>query len=243
VARALLTGWVSRFGCPQTITTDQERQSESKIFQSLARTCGIQLARTTAHHSAANGLVERFHRTLKAAIMYLADQQWTEALPFLLLGIRAAFKEGLQASVAELVYCEPLRIPGELLTPTAEPVDSVYLITEFRQHMGRLRPVRQHATPPRLHSCTATSRGSPASSTVSTQRAGLWNTPTAAPTRSYHGERRLCNFLCAVGLSPCQRTGSSRPTSSTGPTAGANSTRQQQQPRRQHHQSRRRSPP
>jgi cleavage and polyadenylation specificity factor subunit 1 len=36
---------------------------------------GIHLARTTAHHPAANRLVERFHRTLKAAIMYHADQQ------------------------------------------------------------------------------------------------------------------------------------------------------------------------
>jgi cleavage and polyadenylation specificity factor subunit 1 len=44
--------------------------------------CGIQLSRTTAHHTAANGLVERFHRTLKAAIMCHAEQQWTEALPW-----------------------------------------------------------------------------------------------------------------------------------------------------------------
>jgi cleavage and polyadenylation specificity factor subunit 1 len=75
VARALLTGWISRFGCPQTITTDQGRQFKSQLFQSLARLCGIQLSRTTAHHPAANGLVERFRRTLKAAIMCHADQQ------------------------------------------------------------------------------------------------------------------------------------------------------------------------
>jgi hypothetical protein len=68
-------------------------------------------------NATANGVVERFHRALKAAIMCHADQQWTEALPLVLLGIRTAFKEDLQASVAELVYGEPLRLPGELLTP------------------------------------------------------------------------------------------------------------------------------
>jgi hypothetical protein len=111
--------------------------------------CGIQLARTTARHSAANGLVERFHRTLKAAIMCHADQQWTEALPLFLLGIRTAYKKDLQASVAELVYGEPLKIPGELLTPTAEQVNPAHLITEIRQHMALLRPVSaaRHASP------------------------------------------------------------------------------------------------
>jgi hypothetical protein len=72
--------------------------------------CGIHLSRTTAYHPAVNELVERFHRTLKAAIMCHANHQWTEALPLVLLGIRSAFKEDLQASVAELVYGEPLRI-------------------------------------------------------------------------------------------------------------------------------------
>jgi cleavage and polyadenylation specificity factor subunit 1 len=149
VARALISGWISRFGCPQTITTDQGRQFESHLFHSLARMCGIQLSRTTAHHPAANGLVERFHRTLKAAIMCHADQQWTEALPLVLLGIRTAYKADLQASVAELVYGEPLRIPGELLTPAANPAESAHLITQLRGHMARLRPVpaARHASP------------------------------------------------------------------------------------------------
>jgi hypothetical protein len=70
-------------------------------------------------------------------------------LPLILLGIRTTLKEDLQTSVAELVYGEPLRIPGELLTSTADPVDPAHHITELRQHMARLRPIpaTRHASP------------------------------------------------------------------------------------------------
>jgi transposase InsO family protein len=128
VARALLAGWISRLGCPQSITTDQGGQFESQLFHSLAKLYGIQLSRTTAYHPAANGLVERFHRTLKSAIMCHDNQQWTEVLPFVLLLIRTSFKEDLQASVAELVYGELLRVPGEFLTVSTATVEHEHLI-------------------------------------------------------------------------------------------------------------------
>jgi cleavage and polyadenylation specificity factor subunit 1 len=111
--------------------------------------CGIQLSRVTAHYPAANRLVKRFHRTLKAAIMCHADQQWTEVLPLVLLGIRTGFKEDLQASVAELVYGEPLRILGKLLTPSTNPRDPALLVSELCRHMACLRPVpvARHTSP------------------------------------------------------------------------------------------------
>jgi hypothetical protein len=216
------------------ITTDQGRQFESQLFHSLARLCGIQLSRTTAHHLACNGLLERFHRTLKAAIMCHADQNWTEAFPLVLLGIRTAFKEGLQASVAELVYGEPssipgepLSIPGELLTPTAEPADPAHLITEFRRHMARLRPVpaARHASPATfvhidLEKCTHVFLRQDT-------HAGLWSPLTVAPTGCPRGEIRHCIFS-----SLCQPTGSSRPTCSVKQTAEAR-TSTHQPPRHQ----------
>jgi hypothetical protein len=41
LARAIMTGWIARFGCPQTITTDQGRQFLTQLFHSLAKLCGI----------------------------------------------------------------------------------------------------------------------------------------------------------------------------------------------------------
>jgi hypothetical protein len=41
----ILSGWISSFGCPHTITTDQGRQFESQLFHSLAKLCGIRLSR------------------------------------------------------------------------------------------------------------------------------------------------------------------------------------------------------
>jgi hypothetical protein len=80
----------------------------------------------------------------------------------------------MQASSAELVYGEPLRIPGELLTPTAHPVEPANLITQLSQNMARLRPVpvASHASPAtfvhqdlqNLHSCLSPSGHYPPSS-------------------------------------------------------------------------------
>jgi hypothetical protein len=93
--------------------------------------------------------MEHFHRTLKTAIMCHADQHWTEALPFVLLGIRTSFKADHKASVAEFGYGEHFRTPGELLTPTAHPLEPAHLITQLCQQMARLMPVpaTRHASP------------------------------------------------------------------------------------------------
>ncbi|CAB0032311.1 unnamed protein product [Trichogramma brassicae] len=60
-------------------------------------------------------MVERMHRTLKAALKCSPETPWTLALPGVLLGLRTTFKEDLQASPAEMVFGTSLRIPGEFV--------------------------------------------------------------------------------------------------------------------------------
>jgi hypothetical protein len=108
-----------------------------------------------------------FTRTLTAAIICHADQHWTDALPLVFLRIRTSFKVDLQASVAELVYCKPLHIPGELLTSTVDPVDPAPFITQLHLHVVCLWPVpaacHLHSSgPPYLHACLS-GRDSPVS--------------------------------------------------------------------------------
>uniref|UniRef100_A0A1X7TW34 Integrase catalytic domain-containing protein n=1 Tax=Amphimedon queenslandica TaxID=400682 RepID=A0A1X7TW34_AMPQE len=82
VALGFITAWVSRFGVPSLITMDQERQFESSIWSQLMRILGTQRIRTTAYHPIANGLVERLHCQLKAAIKCLpSPTDWVSGLP------------------------------------------------------------------------------------------------------------------------------------------------------------------
>ena len=160
VARSLISGWISRFGVPSTITTDRGGQFEFDLWHQLMILLGTTRIRTTAYHPQANGLVERFHRQLKVALKARNDSSWTDSLPFVLLGIRTALKENLHCTTAELVYGMSLRLPGQFFSPSlpSSTPDSNYII-RLKQYMNTL-----HAIPTR----TQNARGSFIDTSLST---------------------------------------------------------------------------
>ena len=116
--QTLISGWITHYGVPTTITTDHGRQFESHLFQELSRILEIKHTRMTNYHPTSNGMIERFHRQLKAALHTYPDQQrWSKYVPVVLLSCHAAIKEDLGYSPAELVYGVPLSLPGQMLNP------------------------------------------------------------------------------------------------------------------------------
>lgn len=82
VTRAFIGTWIARFGTPSDISSDRGAQFTSELWDAVARSLGVRLHRTTAYHPQANGLCERFHRSMKAALRAsLKDSNWVDKLP------------------------------------------------------------------------------------------------------------------------------------------------------------------
>ncbi|GFX77634.1 hypothetical protein TNCV_4223931 [Trichonephila clavipes] len=148
-ARVLMHGWISRFGCPTTITTDRGTNFESNLFRELTRMLGCNRIHSTSYHPQANGIIERLHRHLKGALKAHNHIQWTELLSIVLLGMRSALKDDINATCAQLVYGTTLRLPSDLVTSDSinQTANSTY-VTSLIQTMRSLNPVStaQHGT-------------------------------------------------------------------------------------------------
>ncbi|XP_015118561.1 uncharacterized protein LOC107042163 [Diachasma alloeum] len=92
-------------------------------------------------------MVERLHRHLKDAIRCHESDSWVDMLPIVLFGIRAAWKEDLGATPAELVFGEPLRLPGEFLASSPpRRLPPTNITDRLRDHFADLavQPVARH---------------------------------------------------------------------------------------------------
>ena len=153
VVDGFVFGWIQTFGVPSTITSDRGSQFSSAVFQQLTRTWGIKTIMTAPYHPEANGMVERFHRRLKEALIALGaeePQQWFWRLPCAMLAIRTTIKPDVNASPADLVFGEGLAVPGELL-PKLPPSDDqldrqrASALADLRLEVARLQPTETSA--------------------------------------------------------------------------------------------------
>lgn len=143
VAKVIYEGWITRYGCPVRLTSDQGRQFESQLFTEMLKYLGVKKIRTTSYHPQVNGLVERWHRTLKAALMTRLDTvSWVDELPTILFGLRAAGRSDNGVSAAEYTLGKTLRLPSEFfVTTNVEISDTNNLLKGVHDAISKLKPI------------------------------------------------------------------------------------------------------
>ena len=88
---------------------------------------GIRSETTPAYHPEANGMVERWHRTLKNSISCdrQSDKNWASRLPMILLGLRARPHLDSSLSPHQQAFGTELTLPANFASKEEEELDGV----------------------------------------------------------------------------------------------------------------------
>ncbi len=88
-------------------------------------------------------MIERMDWTLKTALRAQPNpRNWVDCLPLVLLGMRAAMKEDIGFSAAEMLFGSTLRLPGEFISPMdqANTAEATKYVRQLKKTMQSLRP-------------------------------------------------------------------------------------------------------
>ncbi len=86
-----LTSFMSVFGIPKTIQSDQGSNFMSRQFSKVMHQLMVKHSISSAYHPQSQGVLERFHQTLKSLLRSYCvelDCDWEDGLPWMLLAIR-----------------------------------------------------------------------------------------------------------------------------------------------------------
>ncbi|KAL7643866.1 UNVERIFIED_CONTAM: hypothetical protein RMT77_005872 [Armadillidium vulgare] len=129
--------WISRFGVPLYVISDRGPQFESEFFTELSHMIGFHRLRTSAYHPQANSQIERFHRSLKTALM-ARKENWLLSLPIILLSLRCIPNDSGYSAFEAVTGKTPL-CPMEILQSTPNNKQSLdSFMKKFMAHMKEL---------------------------------------------------------------------------------------------------------
>ena len=138
VANAIVDGYMSRFGVPHELHSDQGRNFESAVFKGMCHRLCIKKTRTTPLHPQSDGMVERFNRTIGNQLaMYAQDNpsEWDRHDPLLLLAYRSAVHEATRETPAKVMLGRELTLPVDLFYGATADQSHLDAIPEYVQDL------------------------------------------------------------------------------------------------------------
>ena len=134
IANAVLQGFVSRFGIPHELHSDQGRNFESAVFKGLCNILGVTKTKTTPLHPQSDGMVERYNRTIGNQLaMYAHDNpaEWDQHVPMLLLAYRSAMHEATGETPVKLMLGRELTLPIDFFYGLPESRGTSRIVPEY----------------------------------------------------------------------------------------------------------------
>ena len=144
VAEALVEMF-SRVGIPDEMLTDCGSQFTAEVMKKISRLLSLQQITTTPYHPICNGLIERFHMTLKQMLRRMCAERpkdWDKYLPALLFAISEDPQESLGFSPFELLYGRNVKGPMAILrelwsgeAPDGQVISTYQYVIELRDRL------------------------------------------------------------------------------------------------------------
>lgn len=129
-----LSQFMSVFGIPKIIQSDQGTNFTSGVFEEVLRQLNIKHNISTSYHPQSQGALEHFHQSLKSLLRAYCtelDRDWEEGLPWLMLAAREVTQESTGFSPNELVLGHTIRGPLAVLRDGWVPTEPPKKLTEY----------------------------------------------------------------------------------------------------------------
>uniref|UniRef100_A0A1B6LP54 RNA-directed DNA polymerase n=1 Tax=Graphocephala atropunctata TaxID=36148 RepID=A0A1B6LP54_9HEMI len=126
VAKVLTHRYVTKYGVPKELITDQGGSFTSDLIREMCRLLNIRKLQTTGYHPMSNGRTEITHKTLSKMLSHYVNKNqndWDEFLSFVCSAYNSAYHEATGYSPYEIVFGRTMETPFEANLELAEDDD------------------------------------------------------------------------------------------------------------------------
>ena len=130
IAEKVVSEFVSHFGIPRQIHSDQGTNFESNVMAEICKLLGIEKTRTTPLHPQSDGQVERFNRTLVEMLrgrLQPDQKDWDLQLSACMMAYRSSVHESTGFTPNQLMLGHEIEVPPDVMTESTpdRPTTSV----------------------------------------------------------------------------------------------------------------------
>jgi Integrase core domain len=133
--QAIVDGWVSQYGIPEQIHSDEGAQFTSELFKGMMDLLGI--VKTTPPYNPRSNKEERFHRTLGDLLRSVTTgpaAEWAKKLPLAFFAYRTAVSNTTGVTPFRATFGTNSRVPLDLIFPLPQEV-----VKTWPEYVDKLR--------------------------------------------------------------------------------------------------------